>query len=176
MPLTFDHLITGTTDPDTLSNALLPEGETVAILGLAGDDTLSATGPFNLISGGAGKDTITSLGGIVLGGAGNDIIHMSGAGGRIDAGRGNDTIVIEEASLEPGAIFTIVGETLGEIPDYSLKVGSDTIIGSSAFERVFDGWGNDTVDLKAGGIIFADSGDILGSRIDDDIYIGSTLS
>jgi Ca2+-binding RTX toxin-like protein len=164
---TFDNLITGTVGRESLSDSLIPAGETVLISGLGGNDTLFSFGPLTRIDGGSGKDFITSLGGTVFGGNGDDEIHVTGTGGKIHGGHGDDLIVIEEAGLAPGAIFTIVCETTARARNET--PGDDTVIGCNAYERVFDGCGSDTVDLGVGGIINAGLG---GS----DTYIGSTTS
>ena len=154
------------------------------LYGDGGDDYLNGDQGLNHLYGGAGNDYLTSSGGTATfeGGTGNDTYYIDSAS--------NDEVVIEKAGEGIDTVLAAVTNAAGRalnngyaLPDNveNLTIingarinafgnGLDNVItGSSAFNEIWAGAGNDTID--GGGSPSNDYADILHGGTGDDTYI-----
>ena len=167
----------------------LPEGggESSAVYGEEGNDTLHGSAVEDSFYGGPGDDVAT-------GGGGNDYLVAGTGADRLDGGSGNDTIgdfTPEELAPPPAQdqdVFT-GGDghdrleyrgrsapqtfTFDGVPNDGVAGENDNV--GTDFEELYTGAGNDTVTLPAGGFTaYTGAGDdlIVGGSGDDTIHGG----
>lgn len=168
--------------------------ESLRVSGLGGNDTIRATGTFNVnqvqLDGGDGNDLIVGSSGndLLFGRAGNDTLQGLGGRDEIYGGDGDDTL---QGGLGSDALY---GEA-----------GQDTLLGDEDSDALFGGAGDDTLDAGVGvfgdvmhgddgndtlrggdglDILFGDDGadrlegrglsDILNGGLGDDTLVGGT--
>ena len=122
------------------------------LYGLGGDDSLSGLGGEDVLAGNDGNDTLS--------GGANDDYLMGGLGNdRIDGGTGNDWAGYEDATsaVKVDLALTTAQNTLGAGTDQLSSIeyvyGSaygDTLSGTSGFNYVFGGEGDDSLVGRAG--------------------------
>jgi Ca2+-binding RTX toxin-like protein len=106
-----------------------------AILGTAGNDTITGTPGDDIICGLGGNDTLNGLGGndVLVGGPGNDILRGGGGNDVLFGGPGDDTLIGSG--------------------------GNDVLVGGQGTDSYDGGAGNDTITAQDRVDATADSGD-----------------
>ncbi|MBI1208911.1 MAG: hypothetical protein GC191_16695 [Azospirillum sp.] len=129
--------------------------------GTVGDDTiLGFAGRNDLIDGGDGNDLLYGYSGddVLNGGAGDDVLSGGDGTDSFDGGDGTDTI--DYAGSSADWVFDLaagtataggVTETVVSVENVTAGSGDDTLIGSTADNRLAGGGGSDTYHFSAGG-------------------------
>jgi Ca2+-binding RTX toxin-like protein len=151
--------VEGSNFDDTINALTYYTGYYNVVLGMGGNDTITAGFGTSRVDGGDGDDTITTLGGqqtLVFGGAGNDVIHSYS---ETHGGDGNDTIVL--------GLYYSGSTATGD-------AGDDTITGSDAADLLSGGTGSDTLTGGSGNDRFIySSGD--GADVITDLAAGEVV-
>jgi Ca2+-binding RTX toxin-like protein len=155
-------LISGTyavTDNGTGNDTISAYGNDETISGGSANVTLNVLGSGDVANGG-GQDTINVSGNSdFVHGAGNDSISVTGQNDQIYAGTGNDTISIQSNN------DAVYGES-----------GADTINVQGAFDTVFGGSASETISVSGhDDTVFAGSGDetITAVGLSQMVFVGS---
>lgn len=140
------------------------------LYGLGGDDSLSGLGGEDVLTGGDGADTLS-------GGANDDYLVGGLGNDRIDGGTGNDWAGYEDATsgVKVDLALTTAQNTLGAGTDQLVSIeyvyGSsygDTLMGTSGFNYIFGGDGNDLLQGRGG----YTGGDLPGPSPGQDVLDG----
>jgi Ca2+-binding RTX toxin-like protein len=134
------------------------------IAGDDGDNSLNGTENADDVSGGGGNDTLFGRGGDdrVDGGAGDDVLHGGDGNDDLRGGTGRDTASYAQAAAAVRVDLGIGGaqatggggtDTLTDIEDLTGSAFDDTLIGSSAANRLSGGAGNDVLVGSTGDIL-----------------------
>ena len=158
--------LNSTTDQTTGDTAVVTNFSSLDGSGLTAVQNLNVLGTSgaNTISGGAGIDTIDGGGGadVIASGSGDDTLYGYGSETSIDAGAGNDWLVFKaqtglsaiDLSVAAGSDQT-TGDTVlvknVEYLDTTAVTQNLTITGTTGFNWIFTGAGNDTIDGLTGG-------------------------
>ncbi len=157
--------INGTNSSDALAGDMKDQN---VILGLDGDDTITAGMLADELRGGRGSDKIAGGSGddtiygdtgndLLSGGQGNDLIAAGEGDDNVAGGKGNDTVTGGKGN------DVISGDT-----------GNDNLIGNSGDDTLIGGAGNDTVDGSSGNdkLVAGSGDDLLIARTGTDLYSG----
>ncbi len=142
------------------SSSLLCGGETITIMGTAGDDVLVGTGGRDVIAGLGGNDTLNGKGDddVLCGGEGDDTLQ---------GGPGNDVVLGDAgADLLHGGKGD--DQLEGGLGDDTMRgnAGADTLLGGGGEDLMLGGSGDDVLD---GG---ADDDRVKGGGDDDEAHGG----
>ncbi|WP_254899434.1 calcium-binding protein [Methylomagnum ishizawai] len=149
--------------------------------GSAGNDSLVGTAGMDVMNGLGGNDTLSGAGGSdqLNGGDGNDVLDGGTANDRMAGGVGDDTYWADDSNDKaienPGegvdTVYSSAGYSLGDNVENLILTGTAAIsgtgnalgnrlVGNSAANWLYGGWGNDTYVVGAGDSVveYANSG------------------
>ncbi len=150
-----NSLIVGTNSQDIID---VPEGYHHCIVGLGGDDIITARTGYHFIDGGDGNDLIEAEGAqvTVYGGNGNDTIKLGAGLYVVDSGEGNDTVTGGD-----GTYLIHAGN------------GNDTIRVGNGPNRINGGDGDDIIEVGSGDNAIWGNDKINAGNGDNLIWTGS---